>query len=125
MDQLKQTVMALNQAEIQHLMTYIQQNRNDVLFVFGMTKQALLMDEAHLKEFKAWLTDNGFLDEMVAAVLRDTVGKLDAVVEHNSDGEDSIKTECDGTQPLNDGLDTGAGSGGSNAAPGYVNCVGR
>lgn len=124
MEELKKSVMALNQAEMQHLMNFIQKNRDDVLFVFGMTKQALKMDEAHLRDFKEWLMGSGLMDAMVAAVLRDTVTKLDDVVE-NSDSDDSLKAESGLSEPADDGLDTGAGSGGSNAAPGYVCGVGR
>jgi CRISPR/Cas system-associated protein Cas10 (large subunit of type III CRISPR-Cas system) len=58
MEQAKEIVRTFNQSEVLHLLNYIFKTRDDVLFLYAMTRQEIKMDEENLRDFKKWLTEN-------------------------------------------------------------------
>lgn len=52
MEELKQKVMELSIAELQHLFFHCQKNRDDVLMFISFTKEFFKMDGDNFKEFK-------------------------------------------------------------------------
>lgn len=58
METVKEIVRSFNQAEVLHLLNYIFKTRDDVLFMYAMTRQEINMDEESLHDFKKWLTEN-------------------------------------------------------------------
>lgn len=99
MEAVKSAVANFNQAEVLHLLNHIFKTRDDVLFLYAMTRQEIHMDEASLHDFKAWLLENR--DIVMACI------------------ESSLPTNSSGgeTEDNSDGAAVGSGSG-SNAAGG-------
>lgn len=55
MEELKAKCMALNTAELQHLMNYLQKERDDLLMFISFTKEYFTMSEKDFKAFKEFV----------------------------------------------------------------------
>ena len=106
MEQAKEIVRSFNQSEVLHLLNYIFKTRDDVLFLYAMTRQEINMDENNLRDFKKWLTENR---DIVMACIESALPSGESVP---SDGGAS---DVSGDEHLS--VTTSVGSG-SNAAGG-------
>lgn len=64
---IKKELLELNIAEIQHVINFLQKERDDVLIAVSFTHSFFTMDVPHFKDFKSWLQAENIidLDEMV------------------------------------------------------------
>ena len=84
MESVKAAVAAFNQAEVLHLLNHIFKTRDDVLFLYAMTRQEINMDEEHLRDFKAWLVENR---DIVLACIESSLPGNNTTRETEDDGD--------------------------------------
>ena len=77
---LKKELLAINVAELQHLINFLQKERNDVLIAISFTHSYFTMDVPHFKDFKAWLQAENIID-LDAMVLEAVSSIQSSVVE--------------------------------------------
>jgi hypothetical protein len=70
--ELKDKLMKLNIAELQHILNYLQHKRDDLLIVYTLPYNWFVMDIAHFRLFKEWLLSNNVFDleELVKDVMK-------------------------------------------------------
>lgn len=68
---LKKELLAINIAEMQHILNFLQKERDDLLIAVSFTHSFFTMDVAHFKEFKNWLQAEGIIemDSMIAEAI--------------------------------------------------------
>lgn len=59
---LKERLMKLNIAECQHVLNYLQYNRDDLLICYSLPYPYFQMDIPNFKAFKTWLLSSGALN---------------------------------------------------------------
>jgi hypothetical protein len=84
---LKKELLELNIAELQHLINFLQKERNDVLIAISFTHSYFTMDVPHFKDFKSWLQAENVidLDSMVLEAVNSIQSSVVEVVGPQSD----------------------------------------
>ena len=77
---LKKQMMDLNIAECQHILNYLQHNRDDLLICFSLPYAWFNMDVAHFRVFKEWLFAHNAID--LEELIRDVFAAAPDVIEH-------------------------------------------
>ncbi len=109
MEQAKEIVRSFNQSEVLHLLNYIFKTRDDVLFLYAMTRQEINMDEENLRDFKKWLTENR---DIVMACIESALPSVPT---------DGSASDVSGDEDLSITASVGSGS---NAAGGHDDGIG-
>ena len=94
MKALKERLMALPQAELQHLLFHLQKHRDDLLILMTFTKEFFTMDNAAFRDFKNWLLYNEAfsVSDVLSSVFATLKDQEDSDSESSSD-TDSVDTE--------------------------------
>ena len=95
MEDAKSIVRNFNQSEVLHLLNHIFHTRDDVLFIYAMTRQEVKMDEENLKDFKTWLLNNR---DIVMACIESSLPAQDDGTSNTDDSglSDCSVSVCDG-----------------------------
>ena len=84
-DQIKEWLLEISTAELEHVIRHAVKNREDALIYFVFTKEAFTMDNKHFASFKDWLLFNNVID--LPAMLKEAVGRLEEeeaeTIQHN------------------------------------------
>ncbi len=68
---IKKELLTLNIAELQHIINYLQKERDDILIAISFTHNFFVMDPTNFRGFKNWLQAEGVIemDELVAEAI--------------------------------------------------------
>jgi hypothetical protein len=74
-DQMKEWLLEINTAELEHVIRHAVKSRADTLIYFVFTKEVFTMDDKHFVAFKDWLLFNNVID--LPSMLKEAVGRLE------------------------------------------------